>query len=77
MPQVVMKLNDKELVKLRSKAQGLALSMSDYLRKGAGFLPLHRGVGRPAFKVTCPVPGCRATISASSYARHVRDKHNG
>jgi hypothetical protein len=70
-----MKLSDEELEQLRDKAQEIALSMSDFLRKRSGFRPLHRGVGRPAFQVTCPVPGCKAVVGASAYAKHVRNNH--
>jgi len=73
MPQIVMKLNADEKAEMLAKAEKLKLSMSDYLRKRIGYPLLHRGVGRPARKVTCEV--CGALVSVSRYSRHMRLNH--
>lgn len=77
MPQVVMKLNDEELAQLHDRAAAKSYSMSDFLRKQAGFEPLRRGVGRPGLKVRCPIKGCGALVSATQISKHVRETHRG
>lgn len=80
MPQVVMKLDDKELIALRDKAAEIALSISDFLRKKVGFQPLLRGVGRPGLRIKCPKRGCGMVVTASAFAKHMRShevKRNG
>jgi hypothetical protein len=64
-------LSNEEVDLLHSKAEAIALSMSDYLRKRAGFEPIRRRVGRPPQTVV-ECPRCKATVGASGFAKHTK-----
>jgi len=73
MAQVTVRVNDKELVELRDRAEKISLSMSDYLRKKIGYEPIRRSAGRPGRPVECSE--CGEVVSISAFAKHMK-KHD-